>query len=142
MKVVERINEILKEKNMSKKELANRLINLGMKANKTGEIPTLSSIYAYLNGNIDIKADMIPFIADALGVFEQELFMDKKEIEEIFKKMGVSKDIFIVEYETLKNETKKIAVKSYTKKMAIEKFEDYCTENKIDDIVDCWIKED
>ena len=24
----------------------------------------------------------------------------------------------------------------------IEKFEDYCTENEIDDIVDCWIKED
>lgn len=69
-------------------------------------------------------------------------FMDKKEIEETFKKMGVGKDIFIVEYETLKNETKKIAVKSYTKKMAIEKFEDYCTENGIDDIVDCWIKED
>ncbi|TKX31489.1 helix-turn-helix domain-containing protein [Campylobacter estrildidarum] len=79
MKVVDRINEILKEKNISKKELANRLINLGMKANKTGEIPTLSSIYAYLNGNIDIKADMIPFIADALGIFEQELFSDKKE---------------------------------------------------------------
>lgn len=69
-------------------------------------------------------------------------FMDKKEIEETFKKMGVGKDIFIVEYETLKNEIKKIAVKSYTKKMAIEKFEDYCTENEIDDIVDCWIKED
>ena len=69
-------------------------------------------------------------------------FMDTKEIEETFKKMGVGKDIFIVEYETLKNETKKIAVKSYTKKMAIEKFEDYCTENEIDDIVDCWVKED
>lgn len=79
MKVVDRINEILKEKNITKKELANRLINLGMKANKTGEIPTLSSIYAYLNGNIDIKADMIPFIADALGIFEQELFSNKKE---------------------------------------------------------------
>ncbi|CAM2909173.1 helix-turn-helix domain-containing protein [Helicobacter burdigaliensis] len=79
MKVVERINEILKEKNISKKELASRLINLGMKANKTGEIPTLSSIYAYLNGNIDIKADMIPFIADALGVCEQELFSDNKK---------------------------------------------------------------
>lgn len=69
-------------------------------------------------------------------------FMEKKEIEETFKKMGVRKDIFIVEYETLENETKKIAVKSYTKKMAIEKFEDYCMENGIDDIVDCWIKED
>lgn len=68
-------------------------------------------------------------------------FMDKKEIEEIFKKMGVRKDIFIVEYETLENEIKRIAVKSYTKKMAIEKFEDYCTENKIDNVVDCWVEE-
>lgn len=71
-----------------------------------------------------------------------ETVMNREEIEETFKKMGVRKDIFIVEYKTLKNETKKIAVKSYTKKMAIEKFEDYCTENEIDDIVDCWIKED
>lgn len=74
MKVVERINEILKEKNLSKKQLANRLIDLGLRANKTGEIPTISSIYAYLNGNIELKADMIPFIAEALGVYEQELF--------------------------------------------------------------------
>lgn len=69
-------------------------------------------------------------------------FMDKKEIEETFKKMGVKKYIFIVEYKTLENETKKIAVKSYTKKMAIEKFENYCMENGINNIVDCWIKED
>lgn len=74
MRVIERINEILKEKNLSKKELANRLIDLGLRANKTGETPTLSSIYAYLNGNIELRADMIPFIADALGVYEQELF--------------------------------------------------------------------
>lgn len=74
MKVVDRINEILKRKNLSKKELANRLIDLGLRANKTGETPTISSIYAYLNGNIELKADMIPFIADALGVYEQELF--------------------------------------------------------------------
>lgn len=70
-----------------------------------------------------------------------ETVMNREEIEEIFKKMGVRKDIFIVEYETLENEIKKIAVKSYTKKMAIEKFEDYCTENKIDNVVDCWVKE-
>lgn len=67
--------------------------------------------------------------------------MNKEEIEEIFKKMGVRKDIFIVEYETLENEIKKIAVKSYTKEMAIEKFEDYCVENKIDNVVDCWCEE-
>lgn len=67
--------------------------------------------------------------------------IDRLEIEEMFKKMGVRKDIFIVEYETLENEIKKVAVKSYTKKMAIEKFEDYCTENKIDNVVDCWVEE-
>ena len=78
MKVTQRINEILKEKNISKRELAKRLINLDMKASRTGEIPTESSIYAYLNGNIEIKADMLPFIADALGVFEQEFFCNAK----------------------------------------------------------------
>lgn len=67
--------------------------------------------------------------------------MNREEIEEIFKKMGVRKDIFIVEYETLEKEIKKVAVKSYTKKMAIEKFEDYCIQNKIDNVVDCWVEE-
>lgn len=67
--------------------------------------------------------------------------MNREEIEETFKKMGARKDIFIVEYETLENEIKKIAVKSYTKEMAIEKFEDYCIENKIDNVVDCWCEE-
>lgn len=70
-----------------------------------------------------------------------ENLMNKEEIEETFKKMGMGKNIFIVEYETLENETKRIAIKSYTKKLAIEKFENYCVENEIDNIVDCWIKE-
>ncbi|WP_300447194.1 helix-turn-helix transcriptional regulator [Helicobacter mastomyrinus] len=74
MKVIDRINELLKEQNLRKKELANRLIDLGVRASKTGETPTISSIYAYLNGNIELKADMIPFIAEALNVSEQELF--------------------------------------------------------------------
>ena len=73
MKVIDKINEILKRKNLSKKELANRLIDLGLRANKTGETPTISSIYAYLNGNIELKADMIPFIANALGVYQHLL---------------------------------------------------------------------
>jgi hypothetical protein len=88
MKVAQRINEILKEKNISKRELAKRLINLDMKASRTGEIPTESSIYGYLNGNIEIKADMLPFIADALGVFEQEFFCDdKNQNDKILKRL-------------------------------------------------------
>lgn len=93
MRVKERINEILKEKNISKRELAKRLINLDMRASKTGETPTESSIYAYLNGNIEIKADMIPFIADALGVFEQELFGDKKQSEKILKRLYINDEL-------------------------------------------------
>lgn len=61
MKVAQRINEILKTKKISKRELAKRLIDLDMRTTKTGETPTESSVYAYLNGNIEIKADMIPY---------------------------------------------------------------------------------
>lgn len=88
MKVVDRINEILKAKNISKKELANRLIDLDMRTNKTGESPAKSSIYAYLNGNIEIKADMIPYIAEALGIYEQEIFSHShKESTRILHKL-------------------------------------------------------
>lgn len=100
MKVVERINEILKQKKMSKKELANRLIDFGMKSHKTGEIPSISSIYAYLNGNIEIKADMIPYIADALGICEQELFSDSKQAFKIMVKIYEDK-INYSEYEKI-----------------------------------------
>lgn len=94
MKVVERINEILKDNNISKRELAKRLINLDMKASKTGEIPTESSIYAYLNGNIEIKADMLPFIADALGICEQELFSNsEKDNKKILKRIYDKTDL-------------------------------------------------
>jgi len=79
MRVVDRINEIIKEKGMTKRELARRLIDMDMKAHKTGEVPSESSVYAYLNGNIDIKADMVPYIADALGVCEQDLFTENFE---------------------------------------------------------------
>lgn len=88
MKVIHRIDEILKSKNMSKRELAKRLIALDMRASKTGETPTESSIYAYLNGNIEIKADMIPYIAEALGICEQDIFSNShKESDRILRKI-------------------------------------------------------
>lgn len=87
MKVVDRINEILQEKKLTKKELANRLINLEIKTNKTGEIPSISTIYAYLNGKIEIKADMLPLIAEALNIHEQEFFTDEKRLLKILTKV-------------------------------------------------------
>lgn len=86
--VYERINEILKEKNISKKDFAKRLINLDAELKSTGNAPSLSTIYNYLNGNREIKADMIPFIAVALDVSEQELFFqNEKDIEKFYRKM-------------------------------------------------------
>ena len=86
--VYERINEILKEKNISKKDFAKRLINLDAELKSTDNAPSLSTIYNYLNGNREIKADMIPFIAVALDVSEQELFFqNEKDIEKFYRKM-------------------------------------------------------
>ncbi len=124
MKVIERINEILKEKNISKKELARRLIDLDMKTAKTGEVPTLSSIYAYLNGNIELKADTIPFIAEALGVFEQELFSpNTKNAQKIIEKLYKSK-LNLYKYYNILDSLEHLTPKT------LEVLEKLATENK------------
>ena len=87
MTILERINAILKAKNMTKRELANRIIALGYRANKTGEIPSESSIYAYLNGSIELKADLLPYIAQALNIYEQELFSSESKSQKILQKL-------------------------------------------------------
>lgn len=87
MTILERINAILKSKNMSKRELARRIIALEYHAAKTGEIPTESSIYAYLNGTIELKADLLPYIAQALNIYEQELFSSETKSQKILQKI-------------------------------------------------------
>lgn len=87
MSILERINAILKSKNMSKRELARRIIALEYRAAKTGEIPTESSIYAYLNGTIELKADLLPYIAQALNIYEQELFSSEAKSQKILQKI-------------------------------------------------------
>lgn len=95
MKVMQRINEIIKAKNISKRELVRSLIELDMRASKTGEVPTESSIYAYLNGNIEIKTDMIPYIAEALDVCEQELFIENpKEMQKLLRRFHNNAHIY------------------------------------------------
>jgi len=73
-KIYENITSIIKLKGITRKEFADKLINLQPKVNRTAETPTLSTIYGYLNGRISIPIDLIPFIAEALNVTEQELF--------------------------------------------------------------------
>ena len=79
MDIVERINTLINEKNLTKREFAKRLRDLEPKLKTTGETPTEKTIYKYLDGNSSIKVELIPYIAEALQVTEQELFTaDKK----------------------------------------------------------------
>ncbi len=79
MNVAEKINYLLVEKNMSKREFAQRLISLEPRLERTGKAPSESTIYGYLNGGREIKIELIPYIAEILDVLEQELFTDELE---------------------------------------------------------------
>ena len=74
LKIYENITLIIKSKGLTRKEFAQNLINLKPNVNRIAETPTLSTIYGYLNGRINIPIDLVPFIAEALDVTEQELF--------------------------------------------------------------------
>ncbi|MDR0665855.1 MAG: helix-turn-helix domain-containing protein [Campylobacteraceae bacterium] len=74
MEVWEKINYILNEKDISKKEFADKLVALEPKIKLTGETPSFHTILGYLYGKRKIKIELIPYIAEALDVEEQELF--------------------------------------------------------------------
>jgi transcriptional regulator with XRE-family HTH domain len=74
MEVYEKINQILKNRNISKRWFARRLRDLEPKLKSTGEIPTEKTIYGYLNGTSNIKIELIPYIAEVLHIKEDELF--------------------------------------------------------------------
>jgi len=74
MEVFEVINNILDEKNMTKRDFAQKLIALEPKSNRTGEIISENIVYSYLSGQTTIKTYLIPYISDVLGVPEQFLF--------------------------------------------------------------------
>ena len=70
----EKINYLIEEKGMSKKEFASKFLDLNPRLRTTGEPPSLSSVYNYLSGKREIKVELIPYMAEALGVREQEIF--------------------------------------------------------------------
>lgn len=80
MELFENINQILSLKNMSKREFAQKLIALEPKSNRTGEILSETIIYSYLNGKTAIKAYLIPYISDVLGIPEQFLFEENPRV--------------------------------------------------------------
>lgn len=74
VEVWEKINYLLVEKKISKKEFADRLVALTPKLKRTDEAPSSQTILGYLYGKREIKVELIPYIAEVLGVSEQELF--------------------------------------------------------------------
>lgn len=80
--VVDKILEILHQKSISKKDFAKKLIDLNPKVGTKGEPPSERTIYLYLQGKREIKADLIPYIAEVLDIQEQELFKDNNNFYE------------------------------------------------------------
>lgn len=74
MDVVEKINYLIQEKNILKKDFAKILQSLEPKLKSTGNVPNIQTIYGYLNGKRELKIELIPYIAEVLNVKEQELF--------------------------------------------------------------------
>jgi len=72
--IIEKINFLLQEKGISKKEFSDMVRKREPKLLATGEIPSEQTIYRYLNSSRELKVELIPYIAEVLGVSEQELF--------------------------------------------------------------------
>ena len=86
METFERIDQLLKINKLSKKEFSKKLLALEPKLKNTGEIPSENTIYAYLNGRIGIKIELIPYIAEVLKVPEQLLFDDSAITRKMYLK--------------------------------------------------------
>ena len=94
MQIYERINSIIKSKGLKKKDFLERFTALEPRLKSTGEIPSVPTIYNYLNGTREIKAELIPYMAKALEVSEQELFLDDSTgfLKDFIKKQGESEN--------------------------------------------------
>lgn len=79
MNIIEKINFLIQEKDITKKEFVENLRALEPRLNLTGEIPSEQTIYRYLNETRELKVELIPYIAEVLGVSEQELFSSEIE---------------------------------------------------------------
>jgi transcriptional regulator with XRE-family HTH domain len=125
MEFFEKINYLIDEQDMSKKEFANKFLSLEPKLRTTGEAPSLASIYSYLTGKREIKVELIPYIAETLNVKEQELFefnieyaseynyVKSKEIREIIDLLKYLPPIAIKKLKNRLYEYKKIYKKDF-----------------------------
>jgi transcriptional regulator with XRE-family HTH domain len=86
MEVVDKINHILKQKKLTKREFAKILRDLEPRLKSTDQPPIETTIYKYLNGQVSIPIELVSFIAEALDITEQELFDDSLQTKIKFLK--------------------------------------------------------
>ena len=79
MNITEKINNIIDEKGLTRKHFVNQLILLNPILKSTGETPSSSTIYGYLNGNREVKIELLPYIAKVLDVSIAELFDENQK---------------------------------------------------------------
>ena len=80
MEVYEKINYLINENGMSKKEFVDKLILLKPILKSTGEVPSPQTINGYLYAKREIKVELIPYIAEVLEVNTAELFNVDRDI--------------------------------------------------------------
>ena len=127
MEVWEKINYLLEEKKISKQEFANRLISLEPKLKRTLETPSTQTILDYLYGKRELKVELIPYIAEVLGVNEQELFnfniefatdynyKQSKEVREIINLLPYAPNSIIVHIKTQLEKYKNLHIETKNK---------------------------
>jgi transcriptional regulator with XRE-family HTH domain len=92
MEIIDKINYLIKEKNLQKKDFVKMLQSLEPRLKSTGEIPSEQTVYGYLNGKRELKVELIPYIAEVLEVSEEELFRFDIEYSTAYN-MRYSKEI-------------------------------------------------
>ena len=127
MEVWEKINYLLEEKNMSKQDFANKLIALEPRLKRTSETPSTQTILGYLYGKRELKVELIPYIAEVLGVSEQELFnfniefatdynyKQSKEVREIINLLPYAPNSIIVHIKTQLEKYKNLHIETKNK---------------------------
>ena len=74
MNVADKINYLLEEKGISKREFAQKLLSLNPLLDRTGKAPSESTIYGYLNGGREIKIELSIIPQENWTIFCKVLF--------------------------------------------------------------------
>lgn len=119
MEVYEAINEIIYKKQISKTSFVQRLIETEVKLKSTGNTPSKSTIYAYLNGTREIPLELIPIISKILNVKVEDLFISNEsnsnEIDEFLDLIKYAPETFLVAVNDILYDYKNLYNKSIKK---------------------------